>query len=62
MTSMVPRYVEVPPMLTSSTKNFSYWKKLMVSFLILIDVWEVVENAFTPEYDKTTNIITTYLD
>ena len=31
----------------------------MKNFLNLIGVWEAIENGFTPEYDKTTNIITT---
>ena len=48
-----------PPMLTHATKNFSYWKRVMTNYMKLIEVWEAVENGFTPVYNSTTNIITT---
>ena len=59
MALRTPKFVREPPMLTPSTKNFSYWKMVMTNYMKLIEVWEAVENGFTPTYNKDTKIITT---
>lgn len=59
MAQSTQKYVRGPPMLSHSIKNFSDWKMLMINYLNLINIWEAVEKPLTPEYNETTNILTT---
>jgi len=53
MAQRTPKFVREPPMLTHATKNFSYWKRVITNYIKLIEVWEAVENTFTPVYNST---------
>jgi hypothetical protein len=48
-----------PPVFDSSCKNFSYWKKYMINYLNILDIWSIVEYGYKPKYNTTTHSLTT---
>ncbi|KAJ4793822.1 Pol [Rhynchospora pubera] len=49
---MASRVIEKPDKFGSTCKNFRYWKRCMVVYLNLIDLWEVVDKPYTPICDS----------
>jgi uncharacterized protein YfbU (UPF0304 family) len=34
-----------------TTKNFNQWKKIMVNYLNILEIWEVVKKDYVPKYN-----------
>ena len=62
------RSVKEPLIFGSTTKNFMHWKKAMINYLNILEIWDVVENGYTPTYttivatESTSNIIIETID
>ena len=56
---MAPKYVKEPPTFGSNCENFSYWKKCMMNYLKLIEVWSSVEKGFKPTFGTNGVTLTT---
>ncbi|XP_078159684.1 uncharacterized protein LOC144555277 [Carex rostrata] len=41
-------HVREPTKLTNSTRNFSHWKRRMMNYLNVIDLWVIVATGYTP--------------
>src|ERR1017187_3941115 len=44
------RSVKEPLIFGSTTKNFMHWKKAMVNYLNILEIWDVVVDGYTPTY------------
>ncbi|KAJ1696040.1 hypothetical protein LUZ63_012738 [Rhynchospora breviuscula] len=49
---MASRVIEKPDKFGSTCKNFRYWKRCMVVYLNLIDLWDVVDKPYAPNLDS----------
>lgn len=47
------RLAKQPPIFGATTKNFSHWKKTMINYLNILEVWPVVVSGYTPKYSTT---------
>jgi hypothetical protein len=56
MTSLMP--MKEPQTLTLNCKNFSFWKKYMVNYLNILDIWDVVQYGYIPHYDSSNLTLT----
>ena len=45
------RIVKEPPIFGDTTQNFSHWKKLMIEFFKINEVWDIVESGYVPKFD-----------
>jgi gag-polypeptide of LTR copia-type len=52
-------HIKEPPVFDSSCKNFFYWKKYMINYLNILDVWSIIEHGYEPKYNITTHSLTT---
>jgi gag-polypeptide of LTR copia-type len=53
------RHIKETPVFGSSCKNFYYWKKCMIKYINILDVWSIVEHGYEPKYNTTTHSLTT---
>jgi gag-polypeptide of LTR copia-type len=53
------RHIKEPPVFDSSCKNFFYWKKYIINYLNILDVWSIVEHGYEPKFNTTTYSLTT---
>ena len=44
------RHVKEPMIFGSTTKNFMHWKKAMMNYLNILDLWNVVEKGYKPTF------------
>jgi hypothetical protein len=51
MTSLM--HVKEPSILGLNCKKFSFWKKCMVNYLNILDLWDVVQYGYIPHYDPS---------
>jgi gag-polypeptide of LTR copia-type len=56
MTSLM--HVKEPPTLGLNYKIFSFWKKCMVNYLNILDLWDVVQHGYVPHYDPSNLTLT----
>jgi gag-polypeptide of LTR copia-type len=56
MTSLM--HVKEPLTLYLNCKIFSFWKKYMVNYLNILDLWDVVQHGYIPHYDPSNLILT----
>jgi Zn-dependent oligopeptidase len=54
-----PRFVKEPPVFGQTTKNFSHWKKTMVNYLNILEVWDIVDKRYMAKYNPISNVLTT---
>jgi hypothetical protein len=52
------RHIKELSVFGSSCNNFSYWKKCMINYLNILDVWSIVEYGYEPKYNTTTHSLT----
>ena len=52
------RFVKVPKIFGQTTKNFSYWKMLMINYFNILKVWDIVEKGYVPKYDDKNELTT----
>ena len=38
----------------NTTKNFSHWKKTMINYLSILEVWNIVQKLYTPTFNTNT--------
>ncbi|XP_078169519.1 uncharacterized protein LOC144563937 [Carex rostrata] len=51
-------HVREPTKLTNSTRNFSCWKKQMINYLNVIDLWDIVVIGYTPSSKENSTELT----
>ena len=51
------RPVKEPLIFGNSTKNFMHWKKTMINYLNILELWDVVNKGYTPIFTTTTTDI-----
>jgi gag-polypeptide of LTR copia-type len=56
MTSLM--HVKEPSTLGLNCKIFIFWKKCMVNYLNILDIWDVVQHDYIPHYDPSNLILT----
>ena len=48
------RTVKEPLIFGSTTKNFMHWKKTMINYLNILEIWDVVDKGYTPKFSTIT--------
>jgi gag-polypeptide of LTR copia-type len=47
-----------PSVFDQTIKNFSHWKKTMINYMNILDIWDIVVNGYVPQLDETTKVLT----
>jgi hypothetical protein len=54
-----PSFVKEPLVFGQTTKNFNHWKKTMVNYLNILEVWDIVDKGYIAKYNPISNVLTT---
>jgi hypothetical protein len=52
------RHIKEHPIFDFLYMNFSYWKKYMINYLNILDVWSIVEHGYESKFNSTTHSLT----
>jgi hypothetical protein len=52
------KFVKDPPVFGTSCKNFNHWKRCMENYLRLLELWEVVDQGYTPVFEADAKTLT----